>query len=733
MCFFIKIVKSTFYSNNKIRLFYVFLFVLLTKNIYAQHSTPSNIEALRIEEKINFDGKLDEPYWYQVKHIYNFTQRDLDFGKPITEKTEVAILYDKNTLYIGIWCYQQNVKKITAKNMSRDFDYTTDDNFQIMIAPFNDNRTGYLFIINPNGARADIQIYGGEDGNKDWNGVWDAKTTITDKGWFSEVYIPFSTLQFKKGNVINWAVNFERDIASKNEEALWQGWSRDNSIFAVVNAGTITGLKDIAYSQRFEFKPYTLVGIQYNNNDKNDYPVKLGGDLNVNITPSLKLNLTSFTDFAQVESDRIPVNLSRFSVYYPEKRDYFLEGYDKYQFYLGDRNNIFYTRTLGIENYQIVPIIGAIRLFGKAGRNNIGFINLEEEKIDSISTTNNTVLRYKYDIGKQSYIGYIFTNKINNTVSNQVLGIDASYQTSNFLKNKNFIIAGDFAVSGNNFQLSDNALTYRIFADYPNDLIDNYMSIAAMQKQFNPELGYIRRTNYKSYSWYFRLSPRIFTKYGIKKMILKPWGFTVYQTLNTGELESLWNETRPLGAIFKSGERFEINFKQSFDRLDESFELTDAIAIPTGKYRMFKYEIQFETNPARHIWAALLYNWGRFYTGKITTFEGETGLNINKHININANYTFNKVILPEGNINTHEIATYINYAFNTRINFSFFGQWNSLENVMLYNFRLHWIPKIGSDIYLVFNTNYEEPIKQVELLKPVTSAGILKLVWRFTF
>lgn len=711
------------------------LFIVFVLTFYfgiAQHSEPSVIDAMQIKEKIKFDGILNDEAWNSAKKISNFTQRELDFGKAISEKTEVALVYTKDAMYFAVWCFQ-NPKSINAKNMNVDEDLRNDDNFQIVISTFNDNRGGYFFAINPNGARTDILIAGNEDGNADWNGVWDVKTSITNEGWFAEIEIPFSTLQFKKTEKFNWSINFQRGIVSKQEEALWQGWTRDNSIFAVVNAGKIEGLKDITYAKKFEFKPYTLAGIQYKRDDKNSYPLKIGGDLNVNLSPSLKLNLTSFTDFAQVESDRIPVNLSRFSVYYPEKRAFFLEGYDQFDFYLGDRNTVFYTRQLGTENGQTVPIIGAARLFGKIGKNNIGFLNLEERKLDSSSATNNTVLRYKYDIGKQSYIGGIFTNKINSTRSNQVLGLDASYQSSTFLKDKNLVLTASAAISSENFNVSDNTMTYRIFADYPNDLIDNYISIATMQEGFNPELGYLRRSNYRSYSWYFRLTPRIFTNYGIKKMIFKPWGTTIYQTLNTGELESLSNETRPLGAEFKSGEVFELNFKQLYDRLDEAFKLTDEITIPKGKYWMFRDELQFETNQARRVWLSLYYNWGGFYTGKIRIFQGETGINFSKHFNFSTTYTFNNVILPQGSVNTNEIATYINYAFTTKFNISFFGQWNSLDDVLLFNFRLHWLPKIGSDIYLVYNTNYDEPIKQVEFLKPQTSAGIVKLVWRFTF
>jgi hypothetical protein len=707
--------------------------IFIAQPLFAQHSDPSEIAAFKVKGEIKFDGDLTDSIWQYVPHISNFTQRDLNYGEPITERTEVAVVYNSNVLYLGVWCYQQDVGKIVAKYMNTDFDYESDDNFQIMISPFDDNRNGYLFVINPNGARADIQIYSGEDGNEDWNGVWDTKTTITDKGWFAEVEIPFNTLQFKTDSILTWAVNFERDIVSKNEQALWQGWSRDNSIYAVVNAGRLTRISNISYAKKFEFKPYGLVGWQYNNAEGNHYPVKAGADLNVFLSPTLKLNLTTFTDFAQVEIDRIPVNLSRFSVYYPEKRQFFLEGYDLYSFYLGDRNNAFYSREIGIESGKLVPIVAGARLFGKIGKNNIGFLNIQEAKLDSFPTNNNTVLRYKRDVGEQSYIGGIFTNVIDNQHSNQVIGLDAAYQTSEFLKNKNLVVAGKLTTSLEDFTSQKNALTYRISIDYPNDLIDNFMAIGSMQKNFNPELGFIRRTNYDSYSWHLRIAPRWFSKYGIKRMLFKPWGITIYRTHSTGELESLSNETRPLGAVFKSGERFEINLIQNYDRLDENFDIIDDISIPTGKYMMYSYEFQFETYQSRKVWIALLYNFGDFYSGKIKTFESELGININKHINLNGNYTWNKVDLPEGDFTTHEVAAYLNYAFTTKLNFSLFGQFNSLDEIMIYNIRLHWIPKIGSDFYFVYNIGYEEPVKQIDFIKPQTTSAVVKLIYRITF
>ncbi len=698
----------------------------------AQHFEPAGIKAFKTQEKIRFDGILDEPVWQKVTHISNFTQRELDFGKPVTERTEVAVIYNNNTIYFGIWCYQKDRSKIVAKNMEWDFNYRTDDNFQILIGPFNDNRNGYLFIINPNGARADIQINNGNV-NEDWNGVWDVKTSITSKGWFAEVYIPYSTLQFKNDRILSWAINFERDIAFENEQALWQGWSRDYSIYDMVNAGTLSGIKNITYAQRFELKPFLLSGWHYKKAEDDKYPQKYGADLNVNLTPTLKLNLTSFTDFAQVEVDRIAVNLSRFSIYYPEKRQFFLEGYDFFEFYLGERNQGFYTREIGLEDGIQVPIIAGARLFGKIGRKNIGFLNIQEASKDAVPTTNNTVFRYKQDIGKQSYIGAIFTSKINNTASSQLFGLDGAYQTSEFLNDKNLVVSGKISTSTESFTLQKNALTYRLSVDYPNDLIDNFMALGSMQKEFNPELGYIRRTNYDSYSWYFRITPRALSRYGVKQLLLKPWGFTLYNTHSTGEMESFSNETRPLGAVFNTGERFEFNLIQNFDRLDKVFELTSEVSIPAGKYWMYNYELQFETYNARRIWISLLYNTGGFYSGKIKTFESELGINVNKHLNLTENYSLNEVNLLQGKVVTHEIASYLNYTFNPNLNLSFFAQFNSLDELMIWNFRLHWIPKVGSDFYLVYNIGYGDSIKRIDYLKPQTTAAVAKLVYRFTF
>ncbi|HYJ65993.1 MAG TPA: DUF5916 domain-containing protein, partial [Parafilimonas sp.] len=673
----------------------------------------------------------NEAIWNSAQRINNFTQRELNYGEPASERTESAILYDKNNLYIGVWCYQKNPEKIVAKYMSRDFDYETDDAFGVLISPFNDGRNGYLFVINPNGARTDLQV-SWENDNIDWNGVWDAKTFRNNSGWFAEIVLPFNTLQFRRDSVKTWAINFGRKISYKNEEDRWQGWSRDYSFENFSNTGILVGIKDIGYAKHFEFKPYGLGGFEKNANEKTNYRGKLGADLNVNITPTLKLNLTTNTDFAQVEVDKIQTNLTRFNLYYPEKREFFLESANNFEVYLGNDNEIFYSRTIGIQNLQPVNIIGGARLFGKVGRNNIGFLSLETASVDSIPATNNTALRYKYDIGKQSYIGGILTSKINRGYANQVIGVDANYTTSSFLKNKNFVLAGLIAQSIDNYKAKNNSLAYRLYCDYPNDVVDHYIAISSVQQNFDPELGFLTRKNYNNFNWHLDLAPRWFAKWGIKQMNFELWQLSYYVTQSTGKVESWQNETRPFGFILKSGESFEFNLQQSYDRLDVPFNLTDAAIIPVGRYHMHNTEFQFSTYQSRKLWIQLFYNWGNFYSGKIKTFQVSTGINFSKHFNSTTDYIYNFITLLEANVNSNQLAQYFTYAFTTKIDLSLFAQWNSLDDVMFFNFRLHWIPKIGSDLYVVYNRGYDQ-LTKLDLLKPQTSTGVAKLIWRITF
>ena len=712
---------------------YLFFSLLLTCfSTFSQTIGNDSIIAFPVSESIKLDGLLDEAAWKMTPHITSFTQREPDFGRPGTERTEVAVLYNKSALYIGIWCYQKNVNKVRAKYMQRDFLFDEDDNFKIALSPYSDRRNGYLYIINPNGARADLLISENDQGNEDWNGVWDARTTKTSEGWFAEIEIPFNSLQFRDDSLYNWSINFERNIRYKQEQVLWKGWSRDCSIFCLTNAGSLSGLKNIAYAKRFELKPYLLGGFNDSTGQSANYPFKIGGDLNVNLSPSLKLNLTVNTDFAQVEVDRIAVNLTPFNLYYPEKRDFFLEAYQNYQSNIGGNNEIFYTRQIGIENFRQVPIIAGARLFGKIGSNNIGVLNIQTAAADNTLTTNNTVIRYKKDIGMQSYIGGIVTSKINGNLSNQVAGLDGAYSTSRFLNNKNLVIGALASKSFDRNQTAAGTYAWRVFIDYPNDLIDHFIGVGSIQQNYNPDLGFLERSNFDNLTWHFYFSPRWLTQWGFRRLIFELWSLSLYNTHTTGKMESFINESKLFGFITKSGEQFIYGLQQEYERLDQPFVFSPNLTIPIGKYWMYRQKIEAGTFQGRRIWINGLYVWGGYYSGTIKSFTGSLGINASEHFNLRTDYNYNDIKTPWGNETTNELAQYVDFALNPRLDLSVFVQWNSLQDFVFGNWRLHWIPKIGSDVYVVYDRGYNN-LQPFKFSSPNYTSGVAKLVWRFTF
>jgi len=711
------------------RLFLLSFLILVTILAKSQKSYPDTLFAYFTDEKITLDGNLNEHCWQNAFKISNFTQRELNEGEPATEKTEVAIIYSTNVMYIGFWGFDKDAEKIVTQKMERDFRWGTDDNFEIIISTFNDNRNGYLFVINPNGARADVLISNeGEGFNRSWNGVWDVTTSITDEGWFAEIQIPFSTLKFKNADSLTWGINFERNIRRKKEQVMWQGWSRIFELEKISQAGKLTGLNNIKSKNKVEIKPYVSGGVETIKDDKTYGRYKIGGDVNIDITPTLKLNLTINTDFAQVESDRVQINLSRFSLYYPEKRQFFLEAKDLFQMNMGSSNEIFYSRTVGLEDGEEVPIIAGARLFGKQNRTSIGVMSIQTMAKDSILTTNHSVVRVRQDIGRQSSIGGIVTSKILNGRQNIVYGADFTYSTSKIFGDKNLIINGSFAQSQTSDSLNISNSSYNFSLSFPNDWIEYDLAVVGIQQHFNPEMGFLRRNNYRMYYTELQFNPRPKFLPFFRNLILKPIDINYYVNEMTNELESIFYEFRPFGFVTKSGEFAEFNFQFLYDRLEEPFELLDQVVIPVGEYWDKRWEVQLESFPGRKLSGEFYINSGSFYTGERTRISTEANLNFNRHWNLSAEWSRNYLYFDELNFITDEIGGRIIYAYNPKLNTSLFGQWNNEDDEMLFNFRINWIPKIGSDFYFVVNQLIDTKDNSIKFTQTTVLA---KLIWRF--
>jgi hypothetical protein len=714
------------------------LLCLFAIKSYSQHLKPDTLTALFCSEQIKLDGKLDELCWTKAIKIENFIQRELNEGAPATEKTNIAVVYNINEIIFGIWCYDDESDKISAQQMTRDFSWDSDDNIKIMLSPFNDNRSGYLFLTNPNGALADVWVSNagakekeGNNFNIDWNGVWDVAVQRNQQGWFAEIAIPFSTLKFKNGSIQTWGINFERNIRRKKEQLMWQGWSRLYSVEKISQGGILTGIQNIKQKNRIELNPFAIGGVEFSEGKRINTGT-IGGEINFDITPMLKLNITANTDFAQVESDRKQINLTRFSLYYPEKRQFFLEGNNYYNLNIGSAQ-LFYSRRIGIDQDTQIPIIGGVRLFGKLNKTNIGVMSLQTNAKDSILTTNYSVVRIKQDIFKQSSIGIVATSKFANNKFNRVYGTDFTYSTSELFGEKNLIVGGSVAfseTSSHDKLINDkpNGVAYNVYLSYPNDIVEYDLGFTSLGKSFNPEMGFTDRSNYQWFYTELQFNPRFKNMPFFRNLVFKPVEINYYLNEQTRATESIFYEWRPFGFESKSGETMEFNIQHVYDKPSEDFELIDSIYIRAGSYWDNRFEVQLETFKGRLLSSEVKANIGKFYTGNRQEYEFSMNWNMNKHLNLSFNWQRNYVDLPEKSFITDEIGGRLDYAFSPKLQTSIFAQWNNEENEILLNYRINWIPKIGSFFYFVINQNINAENHSFKIER-TTILG--KLIWRF--
>lgn len=711
--------------NNKV------LSLLLTLAIapaaYSQEAfMPAIITAARVNPAPKINGDLDDEAWRHAAPITNFTQREPHEGAAATEHTEVRIVYDNRAMYIGVCCYDREPKKIIANELQRDFSYDEEDNFAVILDTYHDRRNGFLFVINSNGARFDALVTDEGNGfNSDWNGIWDTRAVKNDSGWFAEIELPFSTLRFPDDSLQAWGVNFERNIRRKREQVLWQGFARNYGLERLSQAGLLRGLQNIRRGNLLEIKPFVSGGGQHGFapfSDERTTLTKTGLDIKYPLAPTLTLDLTANTDFAQVESDRAQINLTRFPLFFPEKREFFLEGAGIFNFNFGERPRLFYSRRLGIVGGEQIPIIAGARLVGKAGDYDLGVLDMQTARKGDTPPTNFAALRVKRSILKESYFGVLATNKELAGHHNRVLGGDANLRFSEIIGNNTIEIGSAVAGTQTPAIRGDN-LAYRFFVDFPNDFIDHFLGIRSVQKNFNPEAGFVSRHG-KQLSWALRIAPRPGVL-GIQRLFFKPVDVEYYWDVNNRPESAFW-EWRPLGFLTEGGEFFEFNIQRDFDRLDEDFNIFGEMSIPQGRYHFTHYEIQFETNSSRPLAGQLFYNWGDYYTGERKSLSFAATAKTGSHLALSADYSRNDIALTAGNFTTREIGGRVRYAFSTRLNTSVFAQWNNEDERINLNFRLHWIPEIGSDVYLVYNQLYDT----IDRTRPARATVLAKVAYR---
>ena len=710
----------------------------------AQEIKDRQIIAQKIESAITLDGILNEPAWRNSSPIATFTQREPNNGQPVSEKTELLILFDYDNLYIGVKCWDSQVNFIVANEMRRDNSLFNNDAIEVILDTYNDHQNAFSFITNPLSAQQDGIITAGQletDQNWDWNGIWECAASINDSGWMAEVKIPFKTLRFPKRDINTWGFNFERIIPRKREEAFWAPIPRElgfSGKYRLDCYGQLIIKGEISQPEKLLIKPFILGGVvrDFEENELYTKQLDIGLDTKYLVSSNVTCDITLNTDFAQVEADQEQYNLTRFELFFPEKRDFFLEGASIFRF--GERAwnpvappaILFFSRRIGLsQDNEVIPIYGGIKLTGKIDNLGIGMLNMFTNRKDYINDdgehvmiprTSYTVLRVKNDMPNNSFFGAMIQRKqsLEDKAYNGVFGIDGNF----FLNSQTQI--GTFVAKTSSPQLQKKDFAFWSDIFHQSDLLTFRIGQNIIQDNFNPEMGFVSRTGCRTTSLDFSVSPRP-DFLGIRQIFL--FDDFYYFAKSSGDLESRWNFTGSW-TQFQNGSSLLFMFSQNYERLFEEFEIYDGITIPTGVYRFNNFISEYQSDLSEPLSGKLNTTIGQFYDGKLLGIGVGSNLKLGSKLTFNVEYNYNKVNLPVGGFITNLLSLRILYTVSPLIFFKTFIQWNSERNAVLGNFLFNFIHSPGSDLYIVYN---EEINTQNKILSSKNRNIILKFTYLF--
>ena len=693
----------------------------------ARAETPEyQAEAYRTAMKIKIDGNLDEPDWQKAKPITKFVQVQPNEGEPITQPTEVRILYDDKNIYFGYTCFDSDMEKLVINEMRRDSRglYSNDHGF-LLLDPYNDRRNAVFFRFNAIGGVEDAAVSNcGDSRNDSWDAVWECEGRINEDNWTVEIAIPFSQLRFSKSDVMTWGMNLGRQIARNDEISIWSPVPKSYGPMAKYRTayfGNLVGLEGISSSRNLELLPYASGGVS-RVEEENDATYEAGLDLKYGITTNLTADVTFNTDFAQVEADEEQVNLTRFSLFFPEKRPFFMEGAALFDFGIPRPSFrrpppllLFYSRRIGLAEEYAIPIIAGAKMTGKmttkAGCYGIGMLNVvtdefqeteemqedEEEELLDEPRTNYTVLRLTRDIFSGSSIGMLVTNKENSETYNRAAGMDFSFRPV-----KNLDIRGLWAhtfeedVSGEN-----NAFYFG--GDWRNDPFQLGASYTDIGEFFNPAVGFVRRQDIRQIRGNMEYNPWP-RRFGIRSIRLGPEFDVVLTRDNDLETRDI-----SLDSDFELevGGSFGFQVRHTKEHLREEFEIREGIFIPVGEYDFAEFRVMLDTDRNKKISGRLSAEFGDFYNGEKRGFGLDANIKPNAHLSIESMFEFNRITLPQDTFNANIFGSRISYSFSTKLFAKLFAQWNSESDVFSTNFLINYIYRPGSDFYLVVTQNYE--------------------------
>ncbi len=667
------------------------------------------VRAIPVEQEITIDGRLDEEAWQRAEPARDFTQsgRSPNPGYPASQQTEVRFLYDSENLYVGAICWEKDVANMIVNGLKRDYTTNQGDEVGMLIDSLNDDRSGFFFGTNPAGARRDVQVANDSQANTDWDGVWDVKVRMEEDRWVAEFVIPFKTLRFSNSPSQEWGLNMFRKIRRANEESNWAPLPRRYNITRISLAGTLTGLEGISQGRNLKVKPYGVAGFtQQRSGDALDTDSDFDGgfDAKYGLTQSLTLDVTFRTDFSQSEVDQDQVNLTRFNLFFPEKREFFLENSGVFGFggrraaalgRGGGANLIpFFSRRIGLSpSGTPIPIIGGTRVSGTVGSYELGFLAMKTESEGGIPSNNFLVGRVKKNLLNNSFIGAIVTNR-DSSISddhNRVYGADAVFQFYNHLDISGYILQSDTPGREGPSQARKFAIGWR----------DNAISFGAdyekVEDDFNPEMGFIRRDDNSHYSANFSFLPRFDDSDLVRNLTFRT-NYDYWEGL-TGEIENR-EHSATFGISFENSASLNFTTRETFERLGTEFL---RYSIPVGDYKVRNYSVSYTSDRSRVVGGRISYNWGDFWNGTRRSTSGAVTLKPNHHWQIETSFSRNDIEVPAGDFVTTLVGFKVLYAFSSRAFLNTFLQYNAERNQFSSNIRFNIIHHPLSDVYLVFN------------------------------
>jgi len=720
-------------------IFLLIMVVFSCTRSYAQNASvfppptlQQSIYAKKVTGNIILDGKLMEADWQTANIVTNFKQVEPFQGEPSEYPTIVKILFDNKYLYVGTFCKDTAGKTgIRVQDFRRDFDYFANDLFGVALDPFNGKRNATAFQTNPYGALRDLQVFDDNIFDREWDALWNARSNITDSGWSCEMAIPWKTLRYpkQKNDSTIWGINFVKIARKENEASAFPGFPRSFDSYRMSYAALLKGIQPPPPSTNIQINPYWVNQLdnkkQTGKKNINNYNTKLGGEIKWAPTAQSTVDITFNTDFAQADADRQVNNLTRFSVFFPERRQFFLENAGLFD--AGNQFTFkpFFSRAIGLDNDgNPIPIDAGIRFTDKNNKYSLGALYIHQRKTDNTAAANMSVLRYLKNYGTQNNIGLLVTNRINESNDSLKTNINTTVSVTGFnrFSNKlrfNYTITGS-KTSGN---YKDDGLATFTRLVYESNGFALFWNTGYVSKSFNPQMGFVSRNNFiKNYvdAYFVKRKQKWFPKF------IRSWEpgveVDVYQNPNNLKLQEAYIGPYPIFFIFNNGTKFIARAILNWQNLQVNFNPI-GIEIAAGNYQYNQVRAEYYSDQSSKFSYILDVTTGGYFNGKITSLTGTVRYAPSPHIAFNINYEANylrKVGIAKEDLNTQLVTPNIRIALNPRLQMNVFYQYNTATERSRWNARFSWEYRPLSYIYLVFNENETTGFKQEQSIAKIS-------------